>query len=115
MDQLYEGRERTRLTKVRACKLSGVSRRHIGVAESGGNISLDVLRRLMLTYGMTEITIGPEHLRIKMAPIANAAVLDAVADDLKTSIELAYQAMTAVETFMSRIGKSTPNDTPRSE
>ena len=114
-EQLHEAREHRHLTKFRACKLSGVSRRHIGVAERGGNISLDVLRKLMLTYGMQEITIGPERLKVKLAPVANVAVLDAVADDLKTSIALAQQAMAAVEIFTSRVGKSTSTDTPPSE
>jgi transcriptional regulator with XRE-family HTH domain len=57
-EQLRTAAERLGLSQNQVSKLSGVSRRHVGVAFKGGNISLTQLKKLVKALKLESISLG---------------------------------------------------------
>jgi transcriptional regulator with XRE-family HTH domain len=76
---LRKAREKKGLSVMKLYKMSGVGRRTIDDGEKGRNIGTFILRKLMRTLGMTEITIGGD-MTVRYAPsgIAPGVVMQAV-------------------------------------
>lgn len=77
---LRETRLARKMTVAKLSRLSGVSRRHIAVAEDGGNISLEILRRLMETLQLDTVPLGPLGVTAMVSAVDAALVLDALAE-----------------------------------
>jgi transcriptional regulator with XRE-family HTH domain len=55
---LRDARAARGLTQARAASLAGISRRHLALAEAGGNISVTVLKKIMTAYNVSEVALG---------------------------------------------------------
>ena len=113
--QLQEARLRRGLSINKLAKLSRISRRHITTAEKGLNISIDVLKKLMRALGLTEITIDAGlSLRGAQNPPSAEEILE-IADRLQQCSAIAQEVTEKLLSFRTRVGKSTPNDSPADE
>ena len=57
-EQLREAAQRGGLSRNQVAKLSGVSRKHVGVAFDGGNISVAVLIKLLRVPNLRAVKLG---------------------------------------------------------
>ncbi len=64
-DQLKQARERTGLSQAKLAALTGLSRNQIVRAESGENITIDTLRRILVHLPIDEVTLL-ERVRVKV-------------------------------------------------
>ena len=62
-EQLLTAARKLGLSQNQVAKLSGVSRKHVGVALSGGNISLSVLLKLLRALKVDSLDLGDVSLR----------------------------------------------------
>lgn len=118
---LQRARERRQLSQKKLAPLAGVSRRTLSLAESGSNIEVLTLRKLMRTLGITEIDIGEPGERLTVR-VSNVQATNDPAALLQFAARIEEQAMAAreiatdVRAFAtSGVGKSALKDTPASE
>lgn len=112
--QLQNSRLARGLSIKKLSKLSGVSRRHINSAERGLNISIDVLKKLMRSLGMTQIDVG-EGVSVQARTDLTSFEIADVLHDLQRSAELARSATAKIQSFEQRVGKSVRKDSPEDE
>jgi Helix-turn-helix. len=113
--ELRARRQQLGLSINKLAKRSGVSRRWIGCAEKDGNISMDVLRKLMQAMKMSAITICPGMTVNAGLSAPDTATLAAAVEDISRSAKLAQQAADRIKIFTLGVGKSARNDTPHDE
>ena len=109
--QLQQAAERLGLSQTQLSKLSGVSRRQIGIAFKGANISLTILKKLAKILQLTTVSVGEltieaeqaaipsktmQHARTLMQRVVNDAT-DAVAllgrdDRIEKAMDALHQA-----------------------
>lgn len=103
-ETLRKTRLARRMTQSRAARASKVSRRHLALAEAGGNITLTVLKKLMGGLQLTEIDLGNVTATATQQGI-NPAVL-------RTIVEQAMQGLTlltaAVESLRNYADAASP-------
>src|SRR5213595_3505000 len=105
-DELREARLKRDFTIYKVAKISGVSRRHIVTAESGGNISILVLKKLAGVLGITEITIS-DGLSATFGRDAVAPEnLRSVLEDVERSVAHAQNAAKTLRAVTPGVGKS---------
>jgi transcriptional regulator with XRE-family HTH domain len=61
--QLRDAAEKLGLSQNQVARLSGISRKHVGVAFSGGNISLGILAKLIPVLKIESLTFGNAVLK----------------------------------------------------
>ena len=116
-DELREARMKHGLTIYKLAKISGVSRRHIVTAESGGNISILILTKLTRVLGLSEITVS-DGLRVRFGGASQSVApesLRSVLDDVERSVAHAQNAARTLQAMTPRVGKSIHVDTPRDD
>jgi transcriptional regulator with XRE-family HTH domain len=92
------------MTQARVARAAKISRRHLALAEAGGNITLRVLKKLMGGLQLTEIDLGNVTVTATQQGI-NPAVL-------RTIVEQAMQGLTllttAVESLRNYVDAANP-------
>src|SRR5258708_1483969 len=87
-EALRKTRLARRMTQARVARAAKISRRHLALAEAGGNITLTVLKKLMGGLQLTEIDLGDVTVTASQQGI-NPAVL-------RTIVEQAMQGLTVL-------------------
>jgi transcriptional regulator with XRE-family HTH domain len=93
-EQFRDAAERLGLSQNQVAKLSGVSRKHVGVALSGGNISVAVLVKLIRVLKINDLELGDVTLRAERKAVNPHLVehartlLDRAAADVRDAAEL---------------------------
>lgn len=76
-----------------AAKLCGVSRRHLSVAQKGGNVSIAVLLRIMIALHIEEVSIGPDaKVRAAVNDSSASPMIALAADNIERALKLAQTA-----------------------
>jgi transcriptional regulator with XRE-family HTH domain len=97
---LRTARERKKLTQQRAAAAAGVSRGQLAKTESGGNVSVDFLRKIAPVLGLTDIPIGGGVCLVHGTPhdaLQLLAALDVMADQVGVMRDLATNFLVANE------------------
>jgi transcriptional regulator with XRE-family HTH domain len=92
---LREARLNQGLTIARLASLSKVSRRHISLAESGGNITLDILKKLMGALHLRTISLGRMSATVAGEFLNPALILEAV-DRFEAALAEAREAASRI-------------------
>lgn len=93
-EQFRDAAQRLGLSQNQVARLSGVSRKHVGVAFSGGNISVSVLVKLIRALKIDHLELGDVSLRAERKSVNPHLVehartlLDRMATDLRDASEL---------------------------
>jgi transcriptional regulator with XRE-family HTH domain len=93
-EQLRAAAEKLGLSQNQLSKLSGVSRKHIGVAFRGDNISLTLLKKLVTVLKMKSVSLGDleivtERKTVNPHLVEHARVLlDRAANDVRDAAEM---------------------------
>jgi len=123
---LCEARIRADLSKKRAAQEAGVSRRHLSDAEKGKNISVAILRKLLLRYGIA-ITLDGKSTNASITPVdgrvgAALAKIDEQASEIRRTIasleaaagvathELNDRASSLITSFANHLSGLSEND-----
>jgi transcriptional regulator with XRE-family HTH domain len=96
--QLKAARMAKGLSVVQLSKTSGVSRRHIGLAEGGSNITLNILQKLLAALDMTEVSLG----KVNVSAIGdglNPATLLVIAGEMSAVIRRLSAAVDALRAY----------------
>ena len=109
-DQLREAMNRLGLTQYELAKRSGVSRRQIGMAFKGANITLDTLSKIATVLRMQSIRMRDVEIRHD-APIDND-ILKRAGKILVSIRDEAGQAMLLLGSAESREPAATPAPSP---
>lgn len=95
---LREERLRQGLTVARLAIISKVSRRHIAIAEAGGNITLTILKKLMGALNLRSVTLGRFSVTVA-GEFANSGVLLDAVSHLEAALADARDAAARVRTI----------------
>jgi transcriptional regulator with XRE-family HTH domain len=83
-----------------AARLCGVSRRHLGVAQKGGNVSIALLVKIMTALHIAEVWIGPDaRVRAEIDDAAASPMIALAADHVEKAVKLAQTAMAILRTL----------------
>jgi transcriptional regulator with XRE-family HTH domain len=97
-----EGLRKTRLarrmTQARVARASKVSRRHLALAEAGGNITLTVLKKLMGGLQLSEIDLGEVTATATQQGI-NPAVLRTIVEQAMQGLALLTAAVESLRNY----------------
>jgi len=76
------------VSQQRLAKLAGVSRRHVALALSGGNITITILKKLLSALHATDIALGPLATAHGTLDGLNPSVLLAAAQQIEQGVTL---------------------------
>jgi transcriptional regulator with XRE-family HTH domain len=83
-----------------AARLCGVSRRHLSVAQKGGNVSIALLVKIMTALHITEVWIGPDaRVRSGIDDAAASPMIALAADHVEKAARLAQTAAAILRTL----------------
>jgi transcriptional regulator with XRE-family HTH domain len=103
--KINEAMTRLHLSNRSAAKLSGVSRRHLSTAQKGGNVSINVMRKIMTAFRIREITIASDAtIKVSLGEQASMPMLDAAADQVERAVGLARNALAILRTLSPVVG-----------
>src|SRR5258708_37886914 len=86
-EALRKTRLARRMTQARVARAAKISRRHLALAATGGNITLTVLKKLMGSLQLTEIDLGRVSVTATQQGI-NPAVLRAIVEQATQGLTL---------------------------
>jgi transcriptional regulator with XRE-family HTH domain len=96
--QLQAARLAKGISVVKLAKTSGVSRRHIGMAESGANITLRVLQDLLAALGLTEVSLGNVSVSTTGDSLNRVTVL-VIAEEMSAAIRHLNAAVDSLRAY----------------
>ncbi len=98
--KINEAMARLHISNRSGAKLSGVSRRHLSTAQKGGNVSINVMRKIMTAFRIREISIAPDAtIKVSLGEQASMPMLDAAADQVERAVGLAQNALGILRTL----------------
>jgi transcriptional regulator with XRE-family HTH domain len=87
-----------RMTQARVARAAKVSRRHYALAETGGNITLTVLKKVMGSLQLTEIDLGSVSATATQQGI-NPAVLRTIVEQAMQGLTLLTSAVESLRNY----------------
>lgn len=105
--ELKGTRKLRQMSIAKLSKISKVSRRHIHVAEMGGNITLSVLKRLMRGLQMSHISLGDLMSATGSIDGIRPEVIAVIADEMDAGLRLLTHAAASLRAYAE--GRSAPD------
>lgn len=112
-NQFKEAAQRLRFTQHSLAKAAGVSRRHVVFALNGGNVTLEVTRRLMRTLQMSELVIGEASRVVNACDELDPSVLVLIAERMDHGLATVAEAVTALRVYATARRDAPSDDTRR--
>jgi transcriptional regulator with XRE-family HTH domain len=97
-EALRKTRKARRMTQARVARAAKISRRHYALAETGGNITVTVLKKLMGSLQLTEIDLGSVSATATQQGI-NPAVLRTIVEQAMQGLTLLTSAIESLRNY----------------